>query len=487
MQQADAPSSEAFDCKIQELEGLVSKILAKKNAFGEEMLPFYLKPSVGTWLLQLPYPLPGLQEALAETTAMTNQDVKLDFHEEPTSSLKGFCFQPSVGTWLVPRYCSAVPHGVGKAIAEPEAAIGKAAFKAVVEEGGTIDLIEEVAAKAPPSMGFESDSKFEKAATSAAPQPAATIATTENTATNVSPKAALAAWSDGAAVEKAAASTSTPVSSAAISSEVQPPRAARGAAAPAAPVAAAVADMAGGVSPAPKATEQPGGTGAVPPALRIATALVQPAAPSMAVAKSQAKGPAGEAKSPHRSLPDLETGHGLTKPAPSEVIEPPTGGLQLPPKLAARTAGPASAPEPAAPPATVADVLGPGAMLFRVSVPSPYPGVQYRNSKDLTDRDKKYAENGATFMGVYEDNGEWVRLADGKYLPTRVGTIEAISAVDVRPTNQSRREEEKQACWWMWCSVCTAQTGANNEIVFPPEGQLAADKPPRAEGPQARR
>lgn len=52
-----------------------------------------------------------------------------------------------------------------------------------------------------------------------------------------------------------------------------------------------------------------------------------------------------------------------------------------------------------------------GERRFRVQVPRPYPGVQYRRSKRLDDRYSRYAEHGTIVAGVVEDNGEWLRIS----------------------------------------------------------------------------
>lgn len=58
---------------------------------------------------------------------------------------------------------------------------------------------------------------------------------------------------------------------------------------------------------------------------------------------------------------------------------------------------------------------------YVVEVPAPYPGLQYRQSKDLDDRLQRYARDQATIHGIVEDAGKWLRLSDGSYLPIEVG------------------------------------------------------------------
>lgn len=79
---------------------------------------------------------------------------------------------------------------------------------------------------------------------------------------------------------------------------------------------------------------------------------------------------------------------------------------------------------------------GSGPMNFRVRVPKPYPGVQYRKSKRLDDRYPRYAKEGMTITGRIEDDGEWLRISDRVFLPMRVAgapilePLPAAAAVD---------------------------------------------------------
>ncbi|CAK0860828.1 unnamed protein product, partial [Prorocentrum cordatum] len=62
---------------------------------------------------------------------------------------------------------------------------------------------------------------------------------------------------------------------------------------------------------------------------------------------------------------------------------------------------------------------------FRVHVPKPYPGVQYRRSMRLEDKGSKIAADGETVGGVVEEGGKWLRVtSDGGgptlFLPTRI-------------------------------------------------------------------
>eukprot|EP00419_Tripos_fusus_P031012 CAMPEP_0172779206 /NCGR_PEP_ID=MMETSP1074-20121228/202303_1 /TAXON_ID=2916 /ORGANISM="Ceratium fusus, Strain PA161109" /LENGTH=387 /DNA_ID=CAMNT_0013616163 /DNA_START=82 /DNA_END=1245 /DNA_ORIENTATION=- len=62
---------------------------------------------------------------------------------------------------------------------------------------------------------------------------------------------------------------------------------------------------------------------------------------------------------------------------------------------------------------------------FRVQVPKPYPGVQYRKSKDLNDKYPRYAKHGSTIVGEVEADSEWVKVRE-MYLPMRLGPVQIL-------------------------------------------------------------
>lgn len=100
-----------------------------------------------------------------------------------------------------------------------------------------------------------------------------------------------------------------------------------------------------------------------------------------------------------------------------------------------------------------------GESLFKVKVPRPYPGVQYRKSKRLNDRYQRYAEDGATVSGVVEDNGEWLRLAGNLYLPMRVGAVQIL--IKEGPDEPAKPERAGLS----WFSCCTATTSTDAEVL----------------------
>jgi hypothetical protein len=65
---------------------------------------------------------------------------------------------------------------------------------------------------------------------------------------------------------------------------------------------------------------------------------------------------------------------------------------------------------------------------FRVQVPEPYPGIQYRKSKVMTDRYARYAKHGTVVTGHIED-GEWLKVTENVYLPMKVGAVEILKPI----------------------------------------------------------
>jgi len=78
---------------------------------------------------------------------------------------------------------------------------------------------------------------------------------------------------------------------------------------------------------------------------------------------------------------------------------------------------------------------------FRVQVPKPYPGVQYRKSKSLEDRYPRYAKDGVIVSGQVEHDGEWLRISDHVFLPMKVGGMSILEQVP-------QEEDENGSRWW---------------------------------------
>lgn len=92
---------------------------------------------------------------------------------------------------------------------------------------------------------------------------------------------------------------------------------------------------------------------------------------------------------------------------------------------------------------------------FRVHVPKPYPGVQYRKSKSLNDRYMRFAANGDTVEGTVEDEGEWLKISANVFIPMRVGSVQILEPV-VDPAStatviQGADAAKPTACWSCTC------------------------------------
>jgi len=66
---------------------------------------------------------------------------------------------------------------------------------------------------------------------------------------------------------------------------------------------------------------------------------------------------------------------------------------------------------------------------FKVTVPPPHPGIQFRKSKNLSDKYSKFAENGAVYTGLLESDGEWLQIKEDVYLPAKIGLLQVLTPV----------------------------------------------------------
>merc|ERR1719436_1901941 len=103
------------------------------------------------------------------------------------------------------------------------------------------------------------------------------------------------------------------------------------------------------------------------------------------------------------------------------------------------------------------DTGGTADRLFRMVVPKPYPGVQYRKSKDLNDRYKRFAENNSCVRGRVEDNGEWLKIGRDVFLPMRVGAVQILEPLPPKPRKPTQAEQSPS----FWC----CQGGSHGEAV----------------------
>eukprot|EP00434_Breviolum_minutum_P019467 symbB.v1.2.017169.t1/scaffold1301.1/size126134/4 len=102
---------------------------------------------------------------------------------------------------------------------------------------------------------------------------------------------------------------------------------------------------------------------------------------------------------------------------------------------------------------------------FKVTVPKPYPGVQYRSSKHLEERYSRFAENGAIVVGQLEMDGHgvsWLRISGNIFLPEKVGQIHILDRVDGLgpPEGTSRLEVPRPDAWWVCCPSNASQKAA---------------------------
>jgi len=103
--------------------------------------------------------------------------------------------------------------------------------------------------------------------------------------------------------------------------------------------------------------------------------------------------------------------------------------------------------------------------IYRVRVPPAYPGVQFRRSKDLSDRYPRYVLDGALVAG--DIDGEWLRVDADAFLPRRVGDTEVLEAYvscEARGPEAGTRQDQ-QYCW-MPLPCCRVATTNTTEITF---------------------
>jgi len=98
---------------------------------------------------------------------------------------------------------------------------------------------------------------------------------------------------------------------------------------------------------------------------------------------------------------------------------------------------------------------------FRVQVPRPYPGVQCRRSKSVTDRHSTYAENGAIVCGQVEDDGEWLMVSDTVYLPMRVTNVQILVPLPPEAVKRLKAAHPVNA----WCKCCRGSPTVEYESV----------------------
>jgi len=112
---------------------------------------------------------------------------------------------------------------------------------------------------------------------------------------------------------------------------------------------------------------------------------------------------------------------------------------------------------------------GGGERRFRVQVPKPYPGVQYRKSKNLDDRYMRHAAHGSIVVGIVEDDGAWLRTSGNQFLPMRVGAVEILEPLpESKECNAPQRSAPVPPAdpgVFSWFSCCFASPATDAELV----------------------
>jgi len=107
---------------------------------------------------------------------------------------------------------------------------------------------------------------------------------------------------------------------------------------------------------------------------------------------------------------------------------------------------------------------------YRVCVPKPYPGVQYRKTKHVDDRYQRYAEDGAVLVGQAEEDGQWLKISTNVFVPMFVGKIRVLKPV-LRPEETTDRSRSDGAQ-----SAASGQHGWNACQKAAKEGKLGKRK-----------
>lgn len=146
-----------------------------------------------------------------------------------------------------------------------------------------------------------------------------------------------------------------------------------------------------------------------------------------------------------------------------------------PPKSAGKSGPPAgSSFDPSAQP------LVEGACQFKVHVPKPYPGVQYRRSKCFDDRHPYYAEDGAVVSGRLEDDGQWVHINGDIYLPVIVGKDRILEPIGGPPETLAVAPLDKGShLGWLNCCPSNKAVSTQSEVVVSEQGKSNASKTAR--------
>lgn len=104
-------------------------------------------------------------------------------------------------------------------------------------------------------------------------------------------------------------------------------------------------------------------------------------------------------------------------PTPAKPKDNPLSGMEE--EIISASGSPSSGSQTAA--ANRPFFVLPGMEAFIVRVPQTFPGLQYRQSKDLSGRLPRYAKDGTVVHGFVEDESAWLKVGSGHFLPMKVG------------------------------------------------------------------
>lgn len=108
------------------------------------------------------------------------------------------------------------------------------------------------------------------------------------------------------------------------------------------------------------------------------------------------------------------------------------------------------------------ELQAPACDFFRVKVPEPYPGIQYRKTKDINDRALKYAENRTLVKGAIEEDGEWLWTNGHGYLPMTMNGTQILERVGPDAVSHKSQDEIGRP----WCLCCPA---GKSSMTWPPD------------------
>ncbi|CAE7510692.1 unnamed protein product, partial [Symbiodinium necroappetens] len=73
-------------------------------------------------------------------------------------------------------------------------------------------------------------------------------------------------------------------------------------------------------------------------------------------------------------------------------------------------------------------------------------GLRYRSARDLVDKNQalKSARWGSVVWGVLDEDGQWLKVKAGRYLPVHIGGIQVLKVLPSAPPREDSEDEDKQ-------------------------------------------